>query len=200
MITLLRDPANAITTSGIALSGYGLTMVLTDRLEFAIALGLWAMLADQLDGIVAKRTANRSAMTAAVGKSLDGFGDLVYGAILPAMILITATDGWFLSTPIGIALIAAGALRLSNFSIHGLESGYFKGVPLSYDMPIIAAIFLLRPSLSAGAFALAMTAACAILTTLHVLPIKILAPGRRGYFFIVIIASGLSMAVIASGM
>ncbi|MFW8642986.1 CDP-alcohol phosphatidyltransferase family protein [Rhizobium beringeri] len=100
MLRYLIDPANAITTSGLLFSAISLFMAVSDRLEIAMAAALWAVLADHLDGIVASRTRNRRPDFAKIGKSLDGFGDIIYGAVLPAVVIINSvTNLFFRSAP-----------------------------------------------------------------------------------------------------
>ncbi|MCZ7450275.1 CDP-alcohol phosphatidyltransferase family protein [Agrobacterium rhizogenes] len=196
MIDHLRDPANAITAFGIGLSATALIHVMAGRPEIATSFGLWAMIADQLDGIVARRTGKRNEAAAVIGKSLDGFGDLIYGAILPAMLLLAATGDELAVYPVAIGMIATGALRLSYFSAFGLKEGSFIGLPLSYDLPVLAALFLMRPFLEPLPFTLLLTAACTTLAILHVAPVKIPAPDRVGYAAIILSAFGLSVALL----
>lgn len=193
----LRDPANAITAFGITLSATALVQVMVGRPEIAIMLGLWAMIADQLDGIVARRTKKRSEASAAIGKSLDGFGDLIYGAILPAMVLIAVARDELAIYPIAIGMIVAGALRLSSFGFYGASCGSFTGLPLSYNMPVLALLFLMRPWLPPYPFTLTISATCATLAVLHVTRIKVPVPDRRGYLTIILGACGLSIALLS---
>nr|WP_246763589.1 CDP-alcohol phosphatidyltransferase family protein [Rhizobium sp. 007] len=59
MLRYLIDPANAITTAGLLCSSISLYLALNRQIEIAIAVALWAVLADHLDGVVAGRTPNR---------------------------------------------------------------------------------------------------------------------------------------------
>jgi CDP-diacylglycerol---serine O-phosphatidyltransferase len=183
MLLHLLDRANAITATGIALSTLAIFLALSGQLSFSIALGLWAMLADQVDGIVARRARNRNPLTAAIGKNLDGLGDILYGAILPAVIIITASQSWTAAV-LTIAMVVAGSLRLSYFSAVGLADGRFHGLPLSYDMPVLATIFLLRPWLTEELFAVVLIGSFSIIGILHVAPIKIRAPTGAAYLAI----------------
>lgn len=70
------------------------------------------------------------------GKELDGFGDLIYGAVLPAVLILQLNSVSLLSLFIASALLLAGTIRLSYFANFGKsEDGRFFGVPLSYDNP-----------------------------------------------------------------
>ncbi len=200
MISFLRDPANAITVAGIALSAAALQAILAGRIELAVALALWSMLADQLDGVVARRTRDRGPDIASVGKGLDGFNDLLYGAVVPALALIQAT-GWLPAAyPIGALLVVVGALRLANFSVFGLQSGRFEGVPLSYDVPLLALLLLGRPWLPAASFGAIVTSGFAVLAVLHIAPVSVPAPRGRSYAVIVLTAAVLSVALVARSL
>ncbi|MBV8651382.1 MAG: CDP-alcohol phosphatidyltransferase family protein, partial [Alphaproteobacteria bacterium] len=103
MLRYLADPANLITAAGLLISAVGLHLVLSDRPELAVAAVLWSMLADQLDGVVARRTMGRPPDVAKMGKSLDGFADIVYGAVFPAIVVLHVGQASFLSLLVGAA-------------------------------------------------------------------------------------------------
>lgn len=184
MLRYLYDPANAITSVGILLSGLALYAVISGRLELAVAIALWSMLADQLDGVVAKRTKNRSAEVAKIGKSLDGFGDIIYGAVIPAAVIMALSGGQLFSALVGVFLIFVGALRLSYFNSFGLSAGHFTGIPLSYDVPLLAVFFIAKPYAQEGMFLPVLTLSFLLLGCLHVSSIKVPAPGRAMYLFL----------------
>jgi CDP-diacylglycerol---serine O-phosphatidyltransferase len=181
MIAFLKDPANAITAAGIAISATALLAVLADKVEIAIAFGLWSLLADQIDGLVARRTPNRISHAPEIGKSLDGLGDLLYGATLPALAIVSAANGSPGADMVAIALVVAGALRLSYFNVFGLVDGRFSGVPLSYDLPLLSIFLLVRPIVPAANFAPLLEAAFAAMAVLHVAPLRVPAPRGRAY-------------------
>ncbi|MDA9504872.1 hypothetical protein XI09_09160 [Bradyrhizobium sp. CCBAU 11386] len=194
MLRYLLDPANAVTSLGILFSGLALQAVLAGRLELAVAIGLWSMLADQLDGIVAKRTPNRGSDVAEIGKSLDCLGDVIYGAVIPAIVIMVLGSGRLVATSLGIFMICAGALRLSYFSRSGLRGGYFTGVPLSYDVPLLAMFFMTRPWFPAETFNPTVMLSFFLLTCLHVSSIRIPAPSRAMYLVIT------AFSAVSSGM
>jgi CDP-diacylglycerol--serine O-phosphatidyltransferase len=194
MLRYLRDPANAITAGGLLCSALALHLALAGHLDLAVSVALWAVLADHLDGIVAGRTRDRAPDMAKMGKSLDGFADMVYGSILPAVIIIELGHTSALSLITGTVLLLAGAIRLSYFANFGLSSdGRFMGVPLSYDIPLLALFFLLRPLFAADIFVVTVTTSFLILAVLHVASIRVRAPNGAMYAAIVL------FAVVASG-
>ncbi|WP_349535751.1 CDP-alcohol phosphatidyltransferase family protein, partial [Bradyrhizobium pachyrhizi] len=97
MLRYLWDPANAITAAGLVFSSASLFLALSGDLELSVAVALWAVLADHLDGIVATRTPNRDPGVAKMGKSLDGFADIIYGTVLPSAIVIQLSHASILS-------------------------------------------------------------------------------------------------------
>ncbi len=193
MIRYLADPANAVTTAGLLFSALGLNLALAHRPELAVAAVLWAMLADQLDGVIAKRTPGRSAEVAAIGKALDGFADLIYGAVFPAIVLVTVSGESTLSFLTGTTLLVAGAVRLSYFNAFGLSSdGRFTGVPLSYDVPLLALLFAIRPWFPGGGFGSACNFVFLILAALHVAPLRIPPVAGTMYAVVTVYSVGAS--------
>lgn len=182
MLRYLRDPANMITGAGHALCAVSLFFALSGRPELGTAVILWAWLADQFDGIVARRMKDRrSAETAAIGKSFDGFADLIHGVIFPAVVLIILTPGSVLSLVTSLALVLFGALRLSYFDNFGLANGIYRGVPVSYNVPLLVVLFLLRPYLAPDVFPAIVNIAFLILAFLHISPLRVPAFGGAMY-------------------
>jgi len=184
MIRQLADPANAITATGLVLSIVGVAFALSGRLEAGVAIVLWALLADHLDGVVAKRTQNRDPRTGEVGKNLDSLVDLVSAGIFPGVTLMVAGDHSIPTVAIAIILAVASALRLSYFNVFGSPGGRFIGVPTTYVLPVTAIVFLLRPILPADAFVPVFAAALVVLAVCHVLPIRV--PKTAGAMYAVI--------------
>ncbi|TKV74018.1 hypothetical protein FDV58_33985 [Bradyrhizobium elkanii] len=201
MLKYLLDPANAITASGIALSGIALSLAMEGRVELAVAIALWAMLADHLDGVVAGRIRNRSGLAARMGKSLDGFSDLIYGAVFPSIALLQLNGVTTLSVALGTGLLLAGALRLSYFGIVGLSADrYFTGLPLSYDVPLLAVLLLIKPLLEQPLFSGLLVSSFAALAVLHVSSIRVPAPTRSMYIAILLFSVAASAALSVRAM
>lgn len=201
MIRYLFDPANAITATGIVFSTLALYSALSGHLEAAVALGLWAMLADQLDGVVAVRTPHRRQELSDFGKSIDGFADLIYGAVLPVVIIISLSEYALISLLTGVLLLVCGAIRLSYFSNNGLSPDRcFLGVPLSYDMPILAVLMLIQPWIGVAAFPWVVNVIFILVAVLHVISIRVPAPNSIAYasitVFVVFASAGLGVRAI----
>ncbi|QND69603.1 hypothetical protein HB777_39145 (plasmid) [Mesorhizobium loti] len=201
MLRYLVDPANAITTVGLLCSSVSLYLALDGHIEIAVAVALWAVLADHLDGVVAGRTLNRHPDVAKMGKSLDGFGDIIYGAILPAVLILQLNEVSLLSLFIASALILAGAIRLSYFANFGKsEDGCFAGVPLSYDIPLLAALVLVQPFMALEIFVAVMNVVFVLLSIAHVASIRVPSPNRAMYLAITVFAICASAILLQRGV
>ncbi|NEU98207.1 CDP-alcohol phosphatidyltransferase family protein [Bradyrhizobium uaiense] len=201
MLKYLWDPANAITTGGLVFSSVSLFLAVSNRLELSIAAALWAVLSDHLDGIVATRTKHRHPDVAKMGKSLDGFADIIYGAVLPAVIVIQLSSASVFALVTATALLAAGAIRLSYFANFGRSgNGDFLGLPLSYDIPVMAVIFLARPTVSDELIVHFTLGTFILLAGLHVAPIRVLAPNVTMYLAISIFAVVASSVLTLRGL
>ncbi|WFU51743.1 CDP-alcohol phosphatidyltransferase family protein [Sinorhizobium terangae] len=200
MLRYLVDPANAITMFGLLCSSVGLCLAVDQRLDLAVAAGLWAVLADHLDGVVAGRTRNREPDMAKMGKSLDGFGDIIYGAVLPAVIIVQLNNVSRLSYFIATLLLLAGTIRLSYFANFGKSSdGRFLGVPLSYDIPLLAALLLFRHILQPDAFVLTVDVAFIALGIAHVASFRVPSPNKVMYLLITVFAIAASAILLHRG-
>ncbi|MDK1378134.1 MULTISPECIES: CDP-alcohol phosphatidyltransferase family protein [unclassified Sinorhizobium] len=200
MLRYLIDPANAITMFGLICSSVALCFALDRRLDLAVAAGLWAVLADHLDGVVASYTRNREPDIAKMGKSLDGFGDIIYGAILPAVIVVQLNNVSRLSFFIAILLLLTGTIRLSYFANFGKSSeGRFLGVPLSYDIPLLAALLLFRPLLQPDGFVPIVDVAFIALGIAHVASVRVPSPNKVMYLLITVFAIAASAILLHRG-
>ncbi len=124
-----------------------------------------------------------------MGKSLDGFADIIYGAVLPAAMVIQLSRASVLALVTATSLLAAGAIRLSYFANFGKSAdGRFLGVPLSYDVPIMAAAFIVRPLLPSELFVTLTLSIFLLLAGLHVSSIRVPSPAPAMYAAITIFA------------
>lgn len=194
MLRYLLDPANAITTVGLTCAVAGLYALLSGNFELAIAAVVWALVADHLDGIVAGRTRDRDPDKGKIGKQLDSFTDLVSDAVFPALLVIQLNQQSTVSLAIAIILLGAGALRLSYFNSFGLSDGRFVGVPLSYDIPLLAVLFVARPWLPESTFPLLVNSVLLTLAVLHVSTFRV--PRASGAVLIAIVAVSITSSAL----
>ncbi|MCG5487492.1 MAG: CDP-alcohol phosphatidyltransferase family protein [Sinorhizobium meliloti] len=194
MIRQLFDAANAVTTVGLVLSVTGISVALSGNPDLGVAIVLWALLADHLDGIVAMSTKDRPPEIAQVGKNLDSLADLVSGGVFPAVVGIVVGKVAIFTTVAGAVLICASALRLSYFNVVGSPDGRFIGVPTTYAMPATAIAFLARPLLPDGAFSPAFAMVLVLLAALHVAPVRV--PKTAGPMYLTITIFCIAASVV----
>lgn len=197
MIRYVLDPANAVTAAGLALSVTGIFLLLEGQPEAAVAVVLWALLADHLDGVVAQRTPGRSPETGTIGKTLDSLADLVSAGVFPAVTLIVVSGHSLAALAIGGLLVLASALRLSYFTAFGLKSGRFVGVPTTYVVPVTALLFLLAPVIGPAAFHWLLGTALLVLAALHVMPLSV--PRTSGAMYAVVTVFCIGASLVLAG-
>ncbi|WP_244464077.1 hypothetical protein [Bradyrhizobium japonicum] len=92
-----------------------------------------------------------------------------------------------------------GAIRLSYFANFGRSSdGRFLGVPLSYDVPLLALLFLLQPFIGAELFEWLVNVCFLLLAAAHVTSIRVPSPSPAMYAAISIFVA-VSSAAVALG-
>ena len=203
MLGYLKDYANLITAAGYLFCALGLYLALNDQIELAIAVVLWTWFLDHWDGEVARKMQNkRSEAVAKFGKNFDGFCDLIHGIIFPSVVVIVISEGWFLSLVTVSVLVLLGAVRLSYFSVEGLtEQRCFRGLPVSYEIPLLSALFLARPAFPEDSFVVVVNIALLLLAGLHVSSIQV--PPIRGTAVpiatAVAIGASLTLAAVGQG-
>mmetsp|Transcript_18343 Transcript_18343/g.29482 ORF Transcript_18343/g.29482 Transcript_18343/m.29482 type:complete len:217 (+) Transcript_18343:4483-5133(+) len=131
---LMRDPANAVTLTGLGFAVAGLHLAILGKVYLGAACLAAALLADMFDGWVARRSGpHRAKHMSSVGVQLDSIADLMHGAVLPA-ILMSALIGWGpVSLVLSVLLALCAATRLTYFSVFGGNpDGSYRGVPVIY--------------------------------------------------------------------
>ncbi|CAM4454678.1 MAG: hypothetical protein LEGION0398_MBIBDBAK_00047 [Legionellaceae bacterium] len=129
---------NLFTTAGLFAGFYAIVAAMKGMFDIAAIAVFIAMIADSLDGRVARLTNTQTAF----GAEYDSLSDIVSFGIAPALIMYNWTlyhlgkFGWlavFLYT-------AAGALRLARFNTQvGIaDKNYFQGLPIPAAAAIIS--------------------------------------------------------------
>ncbi|MFC0804777.1 phosphatidylcholine/phosphatidylserine synthase [Ensifer sp. P24N7] len=168
MIRYLFDAANAITALGLIFAMSAIYFALVGRFEVSICFGLWALIADDADGMVAKSSINRSALTAQVGSAFDGLADLVYAAVFPAVLILSFNAFSIPALLAAVCLVVSGALRLSYFSTFGLDAnGFGRGLPLNNDLFVLALLFAANRILPVENLGTLLVGAAFLLSVLH---------------------------------
>ncbi|GLR87765.1 CDP-alcohol phosphatidyltransferase family protein [Bradyrhizobium iriomotense] len=194
MFRQLLDPANAVTAAGLMLSVIAINVAIVGRLEAGVAIVLWALLADHLDGVVAQRTQGRAAETGQIGKNLDSLADLVSAGIFPAVTSMIVGHGSTVTVAAGTVLVVASALRLSYFNVFGSPGGRFIGVPTTYVVPATAIVFLLRSAIPEAIFPNLFAFVLVVLAVLHVVPLRV--PKTAGVMYLVVTAFCVGASIV----
>ena len=143
MLRYLADIPNVVTVAGLVLTATALHQIMQGHNSLAVVLLMWAVMADHLDGWLAKRATARQKVYARVGGNLDSLADLVTGAVAPSLVAMSLTGASVLSLASGVVLIVAGSLRLAYYNSFGLtEDGRFAGVPMTYTVPVTGMCFV----------------------------------------------------------
>lgn len=113
MLAHLMDAANLITLGGLAISFLACWVVLLGRPSLAMALVALAVVIDNVDGWMARRTQGRNPAFEYFGKHLDCYVDYISKGIFPVLYLLTATDFQIVSVPVALIYLMAIAVRYS---------------------------------------------------------------------------------------
>lgn len=193
MLRAYKDIANLVTLLGLGFSFLGLWAAIQGRLMWALTWGLQALLCDHLDGAVARRQTGRLPSAAAIGKHLDSLVDVVSAGVLPAAILLKSGAAPVVA-PAAVALLVAAVTRLSAFEAFGLtESGRFRGVPVTYTMPVLSAGYIAAAFMNVSDRSVVLAVLALILAAGQVSAIEVPPLRGKGYPAIVVIVLVLSI-------
>jgi len=113
MLGYLVDAANLITLGGLAISFFACWAVLLGRPSLAMALVALAIVIDNVDGWMARRTVGRNLALKHFGAHFDCYADYISKGIFPILYLLTATDLQVVSIPVALIYLVAIAVRYS---------------------------------------------------------------------------------------
>ncbi len=129
---------NAITTCALFAGFYAIVAAMEGLFDIAAMAIFIAMIADTLDGRVARLTKTQSAF----GAQYDSLSDLVAFGIAPALVIYN----WGLSDLGKLGWLAAffyaatGAMRLARFNTLSSATPYFLGLPIPAAAGVVAGI------------------------------------------------------------
>lgn len=118
---------NLFTTAGLFAGFYSVVAAMKGHFELAAIVIFIAMIADGLDGRVARLTNTESAF----GAQYDSLSDMLAFGVAPGLIIYSLNliyfgkVGWL----IAFFYTAAATLRLARFNIQEHDSRYFYGLP-----------------------------------------------------------------------
>ena len=113
MLAHIADLANLVTLGGLALAFFACWAVLSGRPSLALALAALAVVIDNMDGWIARRTVGRNSEFEYFGAHLDCYSDFICKGIFPALYLLSATDLQLVSIPAALIYLMAIAVRYS---------------------------------------------------------------------------------------
>ena len=142
MIKLL-SPADIITVMNVVMGFLAILMVFSNQFQLAATFILLGLLADGLDGIVARRIGNGQ-----MGEYLESIADMISLSVAPLVLLYkiyydVVAPQFLLHLLFGVVLffsLICSIIRLSSFSLLK-EKHFFVGLPTS-----ASAVFLVLTS------------------------------------------------------
>lgn len=129
---------NLFTTAALFAGFYSIVAAMKGLFDTAAIAILIAMIADGLDGRVARLTNTQSPF----GAQYDSLSDMVAFGLAPGLVLYSwslfalGKLGWFAA----FLYTAATALRLARFNIQVCDKRYFQGLPSPAAAALIASI------------------------------------------------------------
>lgn len=131
------NPACLVTSLGMLAGGAALPAAVLHGPRLALTFFFLAVLADRVDGIIARKLNQ----TSEFGKNLDSLADAFCFGVVP--VLLFAQQGPL--SPLFLTAAACHLLaaiwRLAHFNVAGLSEGTFTGIPTTV---VGAAFFLLQ--------------------------------------------------------
>ena len=138
-----------VTILNAALGFLALLMLFSDQIQIAVSLILFGLLADGVDGIVARRMRKSK-----VGDYLEAIADMVSLSIAPLVLLYklyydTLFSQLYLHLLLGIVLVFSffcSIIRLSSFSLFK-QKQFFIGLPTSASAIFLVAVSFFTPGI-----------------------------------------------------
>lgn len=174
MLSFLFDLPNFFTLCALLSAFVGLYFAALGSIYFAVICGMWAVVFDWIDGLVASKMIGRTKENRAFGAQLDSLSDLVSFGVLPAMILLSYTDYHFGSLLVGFSLVAGCAIRLSYFNVFGLTNGKsYTGLAVDNNGLLLSFAFLFESLFSKSTFSIGLTLLSIVIVALNLSSIQI---------------------------
>lgn len=194
MLSFILDLPNITSLCGLLSAFLGIYFAMQGNIYFAVIGGVWAVLFDWLDGLIASKMKNRTAADSAFGAQLDSLIDIVSFGVLPAIILLSYTDYSFWSIPVGFAIIGGCAIRLSYFNVFGLTGGKtYTGLAVDYNGLIVSFAFLFESFFSKTSFSVGLTVLLMLVVTLNLSSLQIPKFSKKWLFAIAAYVIGVTI-------
>jgi len=194
MASFILDLPNICTLFGLLSAFLGIYFAIQGNIYFAVIGGLWAVLFDWTDGLIASKMKNRTEDDRSFGGQLDSLIDIVSFGVLPAIILISYTNYSFWSILVGFSIIAGCAIRLSYFNVYGLTGGKtYTGLPVDYNGLAVSFAFLFQSFFSKTSFSIGLTILLMGVVILNLAPIQIPKFSKKWLFGIAAYVIGMTI-------
>lgn len=152
--------ANACTVVSILLGMSAIMLSLSGEVQIAAAVLLGCILADALDGPLARKFGVASPF----GAQMDSLADMCSFGIATPVVVFQWLSGdmpdWAIGGACGLVAVCA-AIRLARFNVSPKDGRYFSGVPTTLAATVLALSMLLlsvtHVAMAAGIAALALT-------------------------------------------
>ncbi len=194
--------AGAVTFTGLWLSVGAWYWALRGRIDLASVMLIWSGVCDLLDGPLARRRRS-SAAEKIFGTQIDSLVDLVSFGVTPAVCCfqLGLDSGW--DYPLLAIYVSAAAMRLATFNTlkhYGkLRSGTYRGLPVTYAALVFPLAFLLDRLVGGAYLRAGLRLVMAGMSVAFVLDVPMSKPSRKGYFFLILVALGLSLLWLGLG-
>lgn len=137
-LVALLEPPDIITLINAALGVGAVIAVAYGDTVNAARLILLAVVADGLDGFVARRTT-----ASEVGVQLDSLADVVSFGVAPAILVHAVARGaGLLVSLVPVVFVLAAIVRLAAYNVRDADSGGFTGAPSTLAGALVAAFYL----------------------------------------------------------
>ena len=198
MASFILDLPNICTLFGLLSAFLGIYFATQGNIHFAVIGGLWAVIFDWLDGLIASKMKGRTDDDRAFGGQLDSLSDIVSFGVLPAMILLSYTDYSIWSILVGFSLVAGCAIRLSYFNVYGLTGGKtYTGLAVDYNGLIVSFAFLFESFLTKTSFSIGLTILLMVVVVLNLSSFQIPKLSKKWLFGIGAYVIGMTIYLVS---
>ena len=127
------------------LSGFcAILAAFNGNLELSVLFVMISVVADGLDGFLARRT-----KAGQLGAGLDSLSDLISFGVAPAVLVINAAEMSPMVLAASMIYLTCGILRLARFNVTAENNKSFEGIPITASGLIVACgILFQNPHLS----------------------------------------------------
>lgn len=169
IISYVKDIPNLCSLSGLLCSFLAIYFIVLGDYDVAMIAMVWAVSFDWADGIIARKTLNRTDSEKKFGGVLDTLIDIVSFGVVPAILLISYGDFDVVYFIVAFFMLVSAAIRLSYFSIFGLsKEGKYTGLALDNNSLFIVFLFMFESIISKPVFSTMLLISFSILCILNV--------------------------------